>query len=249
MILHTTTGGNPLNFRVTGGLALPDTPRENTVWVNTGIPIPLWSFRSDVPENPVEGMVHFTTAARAAVGFDALKKNEVYVYPTGCTQYVGGAWQYREFKIFRNGAWQSSQLVLYKDGQFSEIGGSLTQKPISYGGKPGWVGIYQQEDWISIRSDSGSSGLAYFPDLVDLTPYKTLCFSGLARINHSGGGHHCGIGVWDASFQPVALLEGMRSDGLHTLDISSVNGVYYLGIAVQGFTDYTECILRELYLR
>lgn len=105
MILHMTSGGNPLNFRVTWGTSPPGNPRENTIWVNTGTPISSWSFRVDVPENPVEGMVHFTTAARAAAGFDALKKNEVYVYPTGCTQYIGGAWQYREFEIFKN--WES----------------------------------------------------------------------------------------------------------------------------------------------
>lgn len=248
MILHMTTEGNPLNFRVTGGTSPPENPRENTIWVNTGTPVSAWSFRLDVPENPAEGMVHFSTGARAAAAFDALKKNELYVYPTGCTQYVGGVWQYREFKVFRNGSWQSSQLVLYKAGQFSEIAGSLSKRPISYGGTAGTVKIEQRSDSVSIRSDSGTSGLAYFANPVDLTPYKTLYFSGLARVNRDGGAHHCGIGVWDASFKPVALLEGMRSDGLHTLDISTVNGAYYLGIAVQGFTDYTECILRELYL-
>lgn len=45
-------GGDSLNYKVVGGTAAPADPRENTIWVNTNVPIPAWRF---APEDYVDG--------------------------------------------------------------------------------------------------------------------------------------------------------------------------------------------------
>jgi len=45
---HGSGGGNPLNFKVVGGMQ-PENPKENTIWVNTDVDIPEWIFASENP--------------------------------------------------------------------------------------------------------------------------------------------------------------------------------------------------------
>jgi hypothetical protein len=219
------------------------------IWVNTDTEITSWAFSTYVPELLEEGMVWFNTGAMAVADFNAIKKNAIMIYPNGCTQYISGAWVSRDAMTYQNGAWKSWTLYLYDKGAFNELAGGMTQKPVSFGTNGGICTIEQRADHVSIRPDGGTSALAYFSNKIDLTPYKTLCFYGYAQILHSGGAPLCKIGVWDTSFNAVALLEGMRSEGLHTLDISELSGEYYIGIAVYGFTDYMECRMSELYLK
>lgn len=46
--LHGNGGANPLNFKVVGN-PQPTNPRENTIWVDTDVPITSWHFGADEP--------------------------------------------------------------------------------------------------------------------------------------------------------------------------------------------------------
>lgn len=102
---HGAGGGASLNFKVVGGTAAPASPKENTVWVNTSTAITGWAFCMEEPETPAEGMVWLFTGAAAAAPFNALKKNNITVYPISAKQYISGAWEERGAKSYQSGAW------------------------------------------------------------------------------------------------------------------------------------------------
>lgn len=58
MIGRTNVGGGAaLNFKVVGGTGAPGNPKENTIWVNTDIPITHWSFSATRPDNLVKSYI------------------------------------------------------------------------------------------------------------------------------------------------------------------------------------------------
>lgn len=93
-------GGASLNFKVVGGTSAPSSPKENTIWVNTDAEITSWVFSATEPEAPTAGMVWITTGKTSTAPFNALKKNNITVYPISAKQYVGGAWVDKTAKIY-----------------------------------------------------------------------------------------------------------------------------------------------------
>ena len=107
-----------LNFEVVGN-PQPENPKDNTIWVNTDIPITGWAFSNDEPNEPVEGIIWFQTSSSSAVAFDALEKdNELQVYPTAAKQYVSGSWKDVDYLVYQNGVGNSFRKYLFKDGAF-----------------------------------------------------------------------------------------------------------------------------------
>ena len=255
-------GGSQLNFKVVAYATAEEraaaTPAENTLGVITNTPITAWSFSSAVPDTPISGMVHFITASTSSVEFNALKKNEITVYPSGCSQYVNGCWVVRDAMLYKNGAWQSWKLVLYSNGTFSDIGGKMIQTGVKSTGSAGSCTLTIGAANVKIGTLGGKAALAHFPNQVDLTPYKTLYFTGsVVDKNTSSSYEKCGIGVWknipnDAASEASAIMEGFRAMGTHTLDISNCTGPHYVGIAVSGFGEatnpYLETTMQEMIL-
>lgn len=99
-------GGVALNFKVVGN-PQPEAPRENTIWVNTDVPIGVWYFSATQPENMAEGEVWFRTGTSSSTAFNALKKQNIMVYPLQAQQYINGALVDVTAKIYQDGAWQS----------------------------------------------------------------------------------------------------------------------------------------------
>lgn len=116
-------GGAGLNFEVVGGTTQPAAPTENTIWVNTDTAISEWVFSAEQPASPTEGMVWFQTGISAAAAFNALKKNNMTVYPTGCKQYESGAWVNQTAKTYQGEKWVNWLVYLYNRG---DVVSSLT---------------------------------------------------------------------------------------------------------------------------
>ena len=98
-------GGTSLNFKVVGGTTQPENPKENTIWVNTDTEITSWEFSTVTPGSPAAGMVWIKTRFGSSTPFNALKKNEVRVYPFSTQQYVNGAWADKTAMIYADGIW------------------------------------------------------------------------------------------------------------------------------------------------
>lgn len=97
-------GGAALNFKVVGN-PQPTSPSENTIWLNTDVPIASWYFQAEQPENMAEGDVWFHVGTPSIVEFNALKKNGIQVYPLYAKQMVSGELVDKTAKIYQGGAW------------------------------------------------------------------------------------------------------------------------------------------------
>lgn len=131
-----------LNFEVVGGTTQPTSPKENTIWVNTDIAITEWVFSSAQPTGS-DGMVWFYTSTVSPAAFNALKKNELQIYPIYAKQYIDGTWVDVQPKTYQNGNWVDWILVIFNEntpetdfniftrtnGQFSVTNGTIV---ISY---------------------------------------------------------------------------------------------------------------------
>lgn len=235
-------------------------PKENTLGVVTREPITAWVFASRAPEAPIPGTVHVSTAADSAAAFNALKHNELRVYPTGCSQFVDGAWTPRDAMFFQGGIWKNWSITIFSGGQVSAAAGELTQTGVPYGGSAGVCTLTRTEDAVKIGTFGGRGALVYFTGQMDLTHFKTLCFTGSVVDKSSASSvEKCGIGVWkeiptaNAGTEAAAILEGFRPQGTHNLDISGCSGLHYVGIAVHGFGEaskpYLEVTLTGMELK
>lgn len=117
-------GGAALNFDVkqytTESQLSAAKPKENTIGVITTTAITNWHFAAEQPGNMVNGDVWFHTGTSSTVAFNALKKNNVTVYPLGLKQYVNGALVDVSGKIYQAGIWKDFETVLYDSGRFAD---------------------------------------------------------------------------------------------------------------------------------
>jgi hypothetical protein len=118
---YKARGGNPLNFKVVGGTTEPTNPKENMIWVDTNIPISSWEF-STVQPTGVTGRVWFKTSLVSSTPFNALKKNNLQVYPSAVMQYVDGAWLDKSAKIYQGGKWVNLARYIFNSGIVNEGG-------------------------------------------------------------------------------------------------------------------------------
>ena len=159
--------GGGLNFKVVGGITQP-TGKENLIWVNTNVTITGYVFAATPPESPTAGTVWISTGTNSPAAFNAEKKNGLWIYPTGCKQYVSDAWVTKTAQTYQNGAWVSWYTYLLADGVTLAALGSWTNKSqCSFtGGK-----IVCS---AAIDSETGGLGGWCFPTILDVTNFKTL---------------------------------------------------------------------------
>jgi hypothetical protein len=87
--------------------------------VNTDTEITSYIFSNTIPSNPAAGMMWFNVDKVSPTPINALKQNSLYIYPTGCMQYIDSAWANKEVLLFQNDSWNSIRpltLVLYDAG-------------------------------------------------------------------------------------------------------------------------------------
>ena len=99
--------GSSLNFKIVCGTSQPASASENAIWINTDTNITGWVFSVSEPESPVEGLVWISIGVASAAAFNAVKKQELMLYPIAAKQYVGGSWANKGAMIYLNGAWVS----------------------------------------------------------------------------------------------------------------------------------------------
>lgn len=130
-VLSIKGGGTGLNIEVIGGTEQPDSPAENTIWVNTATDITGWAFRADAPSNPVDGTVWFNISSESRLNLNVLTENELCVYINGAKQFISNAWNPVDILIYSGGEWKSGEKYLFKSGeQYKDVtGGWQIYKP------------------------------------------------------------------------------------------------------------------------
>lgn len=246
-------GGASLNFFVVGGTSRPTALKENTIWVNTSDAITSWVFAPEVPASPTVGMLWFDTRNYSGtVKFNALKKNEIWVYPTACMQYLGGAWESKEAQAYQNGAWKDWKTYIIQNGDITELTGGWARSinPSEYGDAND---ILVDSNGVWIKSGGNLANVhASTKKAVDISNCTTLHFYVAERANFV-----CQYLTLRADFttayknhteivnEAVAHVE-ISDVGWHSLDVSSLSSAYY----VVPFTRGTNSTLRisEMYM-
>ena len=220
-ILSKFPGGSSagLNFDVVAyesELLLPTTARENTIAVITETPITGWSFAASTPASPYEGMIWFSTANVTTQSFNAVKKNELLVYPNKASQYVTGTWVKKEAKLYTGGAWinisYGDKVYIIKDGKLNT---PFVQSLTKYG--TGNV-AYNTDNICVYTTSSGQYAQAVTNTALPTAEFNTLKLdvSSDSRISE------------DASCELVSVassrltVNGSFSRTIKSLDISNI---------------------------
>lgn len=256
MLGRTNTGGGGagLNFKVISGATEPSNPKENTIWVNTDTKITDWEFSATEPAG-VEGLVWISTGARSLTPFNALKKNNVTVYPLKCAQFVSGAWAGKEATIYQGGTgvalWNGK---LYDGGnEFERITGGFVE---AYKNSVGTRTFTKNEDNFYFRSIGNSSGGAHIyvstAEKINLSSFSTL----YARIKHSpSSSTSFYLAAHDRNDVPLynvpcVLKQSSSKEGVVSLDISELSGEHYIlfGLGGNANSNSGSCYVYEVYL-
>lgn len=235
------SSGGGLDLKVIGGTTQPSNPTENTIWVNTDTPITSYAFSTTEPENPVEGFVWFNIGTESYTPIDVDKENTIMLYPTGCSQYINGAWIGKEFKTYSNGEWETGFWThAYNKGDICEglTGGWETvgmgnnanfNKPVAP------TITYNDTSMKIVQGDSSSyqCGLVRAINQIDLTPYSQISIV-VDSVSTTHAGATANLRIHD-SFGQVATTGVVanvtcKTVGTHSLDVSSINRPVYMAI-------------------
>lgn len=257
-MIYNMAGGNmPLDFSVEAydsELLLPATARKNTIAVFTDTPITGWAFDIEAPAAPTAGMVWFYTTASSSVAFNAVRKNEIAVYPAYARQYVNGAWVDKTAKTYQNGEWVDWRVYAYNKGNvYQELTGGWSKSAMTTGSSDPVVPtvVFAAEEMrMSVKGATYATGGIYTEKSIDLTPYKEIhCI-----IKHPGDYENAYLSVSetvpynintdyivDQTFGVVDTYTGF------VLDISSVNQPAYLSFSMvyPGHTLYIKSVWLE----
>lgn len=110
-------------FVIVGGTVRPSKATENTVWVNTDVEITDYVLSAAEPESPVSGMLWLQIADESDCKISApVGGDYINLYIKVAKLYVGGAWEDKDFEIYRGGAWLlvPSTFWLYHQGDLCE---------------------------------------------------------------------------------------------------------------------------------
>lgn len=235
-------GASQLNFKVVGGAAAPESPKENTIWVHTDSEITGWEFSAEEPQS-AEGMVWFQTGADSSIQFNALKKNALRVYTIAVKQWDGSAWSNLNASLYSGGQWTPLwDGSLYTDGSYVKITGFNIKYTTSSGPT---MTVSNSGTTLSFNMGTSSStsrvGTAYTKEKIDLTAFNTL------KINILSGsavywGANTGIGISKdvptysgdkpGNAAVFSTFSGYNPSGIMSLDISSLSGEYYFFVSL-----------------
>ena len=181
-----------------------------------------------------EGTVWIQTSDSSDIEFNALKKNGIMAYPLSVKQIINGVWVDKDKKIYNDGnfgEWWDGKLYEYGK-EWSHITGNLTFKgdedcSISKG-----ASSFSINSWNGDWGTEAVSCVAYFANPIDLTNFNTLVFEG--SFSRGGDNPWNGIGVWSNTTSPnwtnCAASSSALTNGISTLDVSTLTGKYYCGV-------------------
>lgn len=227
MIFNLMAGGAGLNMQVVGN-PKPESPKENTLWVNTDEKITSWTVAVDEPENHAEGMVWIASAATSTAPINAAKKNTAMLYPQSAQQYTDGEWVSLNAAVYQNGAWVdlwNGYLFEFGDQHEAITGGWEAETYTVDGTVYGSIG-----DVIRIGQWPNQYNRIATKKKINFDGYSKLCM----QIKDPGGqytghwmflsdgplGNHNEVVIYQNSYS--------SSQSVYSFDISSITGEYYL---------------------
>lgn len=245
MILNIGSGGyNSLNFKILDSVMPPSVSTENTIWVQTDIPISGWVFSDTEPVAPVDRQLWIVTGVNGKIHFNALKKNGIYVRPMTTKQYIDGNWVDKPAKIYQKNSdgvldWYDWIVYLYDRGnEYEDVTGGFIETKY-YAGSNGEVDMDILDTSIYVKALANTAGTSAWSGAVtgraiNLTNINTLFASGNCSDARSGSAGSAGVGLRVTSTQEIKdyvaadKVVTATGDFNISLDVSSLNGEYYV---------------------
>lgn len=257
MIFNMTGGGTPLNFKIVGN-PQPDNPRENTIWIDTDVPISSWLIDTAQPETASEGMLLLYTARYGTVSFNAIKKNGITITPTSAKQYVNGVWEHKPAMIWQGGAWKEFATWLYVNGnECKALTGGWEGRGWAWDSSTGAQVPFCVNEAerlaITMTTYDISSGAAHILKDIDLTNVSTLTID----YELNGESHFAYLMVlprntayMENATKRVSIGGRSGAESLprqsKSLDVSDLSGMYDVAIAFN--TSWTGTKTLSVYL-
>lgn len=220
MILNMAgAGGSALKvISAASAAALPTTAAEGTIAVITDTPITSFEIGFLVPAVPKEGMVYLSESNVSNVPVNVAKDpNIAYLYPTGCSQYVGDAWTIKDFRIRKNKEWVTPRTYLYNAGnQYTAVTG-------------GWKARSGNGSIGKDRMTFSSGPNAGLPNDSSVMTVGKIDFTNFTKFHatlYSQSGDGCYTTIIDSGYslgQTGGHLE-------YNIDITNLTGSYYVAI-------------------
>lgn len=215
--------------------------KDNTIWVNTDTDINGYAFSATEPTSPVEDMVWFVTGASSSAAMNVDKKNTVMLYPSGCYQYIDGAWIKKTALTYLNGAWVAWKLTIYDAGYINTdaIGSFVSvgkQASSTNGGTAAAPTVtYNADNILIYTSNNYKGGIVYTELPVDLTAFSTVN----VYAKESGGYApslkiYSAIGSYQDSNVAASVTITKGATGTYSVDVSALSGEYFIGFAMLG---------------
>ena len=235
MIFNMTAGGGTaLNFKVVGN-PKPESPSENTIWLNTDVEITGWEIAPAAPEMAVEGMVWIEAGTSGEIVFNVLKKNSIQIFPLSAKQYVSGAWVDMEAQIYQSGEWKGWidwDKWIVKNGLY-KLEMVAEGKPYDPSYSPTTFTVTEADGGIRFNQGAGT-GMVYWGP-VDLTDATKLTIEGDFRGMNSKHPTDYMLAVWKSIGTQINTFTSKTqlTDAGATLNVSGLTGTYYAGFSVR----------------
>lgn len=244
-------GSAGLNFKVVGGTSQPSSPSENTIWINTDVPVSGYIFSATEPEETIEGIAWISIGTQSSVEFNALKKNGIQVYPLSAKQYVSGAWVTVTVNSYQNGDWVDWwNGELYKSGNEYEhiTGGWKSTVP-----SPDWYssGTLKKQSGSLIATATGRQGIVvHTKNKIDLTNYSYILYD---VVNSKAGTDSyrpalivSNVPAEETTIAEVELNSGQTGEIL--IPVARLSGEYYVGFKATSESGTVSVEVREVRL-
>lgn len=263
-------GGGGLTFNVVGGTTLPNSPKENTVWVNTSTAIENVYAQVYAPANPVSGDVWINThvtldAYGNPIVSDTLTMTVsespiIRISAKSGQQWDGSAWKKCSTRVYKNGAWSPDVLVILMDGVWGSLGQPTKAfKNADHTSISSMLSFSYVDGYMFVKAIYNGADLyrLYITTPIDVSPYNTMMVVGYsvsslvygwAFLNSTIKGSSS---TTDDDYSASQIKGGTATSPVTlTTDISSANGQMYFGVGIKsnGSSGYPQAHFREIVL-
>ena len=241
-------GGAALNFKVVGN-PQPTSPSENTIWLNTDVPIASWYFQAEQPENMAEGDVWFPVGTSSTVEFNALKKNGIQVCPLSAKQYVSGALKDVKAKSYIGGKWV--EWIVYVFDSNSDAS-EFTVKKITSNGS---VSFESGKIVISFTEANASDVVILKNEKVYIRKGSVISVNAkCSEFEYGNYGYYPTFGITETIPKDVSehdkigfvayvkIKEKSSNNKVYTLNLNSYEGEYYFVV----YSAASKCEISEI---
>lgn len=249
-------GGGGLNFAIKtyeSESALPETAKENTIAVYPVTEMSSYIFSATQPENPEPYMVWISTGTSSTVEFNGLKKNGIQIYPISAKQYVNGDWADKTAKSYQGDKWVdwwNGELFLYGN-EFKGVTGGWITTPMQWkssgdGSVGGQVTITNSDNGGKKVTISKNHGVLWHTaNKIDLSKVNTIKFKGeLSKSDYTALGLYTELKFLKSNVG--GEISGIKTYGEYTLDVSDMDGSYYIGFRLYSLNNYV--VMDELLM-